>query len=77
MHHLQLPQITIAARVCVRQSREGRTADFVYVEGIIMDINQGTKQYTVQLVNEELVSLIYKARESLSRLWMARSAYSL
>jgi len=40
----------------VRQRVEGRgSGSFVYVEGIITDINQATKQYSVQLIGDEMV----------------------
>lgn len=42
----------------MRQRVEGRNAGCLYVEGIIMDINQGTKQYTVQLASDEIVSTV-------------------
>ncbi|XP_070137730.1 putative transcription factor capicua isoform X1 [Drosophila bipectinata] len=52
-----MADITLDARVCVRQRVEGRGAgsgSFVYVEGIITDINHATKQYSVQLMGEEM-----------------------
>ncbi|XP_039495387.2 putative transcription factor capicua isoform X3 [Drosophila santomea] len=50
-----MADITLDARVCVRQRVEGRgSGSFNYVEGIITDINQNTKQYSVQLIGEEM-----------------------
>lgn len=42
----------------MRQRVEGRNVGCLYVEGVITDINQGTKQYTVQLASDEIVSKI-------------------
>ncbi|KPU79347.1 uncharacterized protein Dana_GF17645, isoform B [Drosophila ananassae] len=54
-----MADITLDARVCVRQRVEGRggagsSGSFVYVEGVITGINHATKQYTVQLMGEEM-----------------------
>ncbi|XP_039232470.1 putative transcription factor capicua isoform X3 [Drosophila yakuba] len=50
-----MADITLDARVCVRQRVDGRgSGSFIYVEGIITDINQNTKQYSVQLIGEEM-----------------------
>ncbi|EDW38289.1 GL12096 [Drosophila persimilis] len=50
-----MADITLGARVCVRQRVEGRSSgSFVYVEGIITDINQATKQYSVQLFGDDM-----------------------
>ncbi|XP_017113650.1 putative transcription factor capicua isoform X7 [Drosophila elegans] len=52
-----MADITLDARVCVRQRLEGRgSGSFVYVEGVITDINQATKQYSVQLIGDELAN---------------------
>ncbi|XP_043064916.1 putative transcription factor capicua isoform X3 [Drosophila ficusphila] len=52
-----MADITLDARVCVRQRVEGRgSSSFVYVEGIITDINQATKQYSVQLIGDEMAT---------------------
>ncbi|EDW49688.1 GM23103 [Drosophila sechellia] len=52
-----MADITLDARVCVRQRVEGRgSGSFVYVEGIITDINQATKQYSVQLIGDEMAT---------------------
>lgn len=57
----------------MRQRVEGRggagTGSFVYVEGVITGINHATKQYTVQLVGEEMVGLFLS-------LWNLKKALS-
>lgn len=52
----------------MRQRVEGRNVGCLYVEGIIMDINQGTKQYTVQLASDEIVSTVQWGKQWIGKL---------